>query len=129
MPPARCSISSHQEGSRFMAEKDVATFMDDPMGYFDRSVTKMHRLPRAELAALQRAAMARRFAQHRERIEIVQAAHPVPDAAGLQAAERIRALVSGLTADDLRAQADVDLQRAKQLRRSIVRDATPALSA
>ncbi|MFM2057981.1 MAG: hypothetical protein RLY71_2366 [Pseudomonadota bacterium] len=36
-----------------------------------------------------------------QRIEIVQAAHPVPDAAGLQAAERIHQLVSGLTADDL----------------------------
>ncbi len=36
-----------------------------------------------------------------ERIEIVQAAHPVPDAAGLRAAERIREFVSGLTADDL----------------------------
>jgi len=35
------------------------------------------------------------------RIEIVQAAHPVPDAAGLRAAERIRDKVSGLTADDL----------------------------
>ncbi|SDO06022.1 glycerate 2-kinase [Rhodoferax sp. OV413] len=36
-----------------------------------------------------------------QRIEIVQAAHPVPDAAGMQAAERIRQLVTGLTADDL----------------------------
>ncbi len=36
-----------------------------------------------------------------ERIEVVQAAHPVPDAAGLQAAERIRAKVTGLSADDL----------------------------
>ncbi len=35
------------------------------------------------------------------RIEIVEAAHPVPDAAGLQAAERILALTDGLTADDL----------------------------
>ena len=35
------------------------------------------------------------------RIEIVQAAHPLPDAAGLQAAQRIRALVTGLTPDDL----------------------------
>jgi glycerate 2-kinase len=34
-------------------------------------------------------------------IEIIQAAHPVPDAAGLQAAQRIRERVSGLTADDL----------------------------
>ena len=36
-----------------------------------------------------------------QRIEIVEAAHPVPDAAGLQAAERILALTEGLTADDL----------------------------
>src|SRR5690349_1880018 len=35
------------------------------------------------------------------RIEVVEAAHPVPDAAGLQAAERILALAHGLTADDL----------------------------
>jgi glycerate 2-kinase len=36
-----------------------------------------------------------------QHIEIVQAAHPVPDAAGLKAAQRIRALVSDLSADDL----------------------------
>ena len=35
------------------------------------------------------------------RIEIVEAAHPVPDAAGLAAAKRIMELVSGLGADDL----------------------------
>ncbi len=35
------------------------------------------------------------------RIEIVEAAHPVPDAAGLQAAQRIAALARGLGADDL----------------------------
>ncbi|MRX07723.1 DUF4147 domain-containing protein [Pseudoduganella sp. FT25W] len=35
-----------------------------------------------------------------ERIEIVEAAHPVPDAAGLQAARRILDRVQGLTADD-----------------------------
>lgn len=35
------------------------------------------------------------------RIEIVEAAHPVPDAAGLAAAKRIVELVSGLTTDDL----------------------------
>ena len=35
------------------------------------------------------------------RIDIVEAAHPVPDAAGLQAAERILALTQGLTDDDL----------------------------
>jgi hydroxypyruvate reductase len=36
-----------------------------------------------------------------QHIEIVEAAHPVPDQAGLLAAQRIQALVSGLTPDDL----------------------------
>lgn len=36
-----------------------------------------------------------------ERIEIVEAAHPVPDENGLKAAGRMLQLVSGLTADDL----------------------------
>ncbi|TMH36297.1 MAG: glycerate kinase [Betaproteobacteria bacterium] len=36
-----------------------------------------------------------------ERIEIVEAAHPVPDAAGMAAATRIQNLVRGLSADDL----------------------------
>ena len=35
------------------------------------------------------------------RIEVVEASHPVPDAAGLDAAQRILALAGGLTADDL----------------------------
>lgn len=35
------------------------------------------------------------------RIEIVQAAHPVPDAAGLHAAQRMLALAESLTADDV----------------------------
>ncbi|WP_313562180.1 glycerate kinase type-2 family protein, partial [Diaphorobacter nitroreducens] len=36
-----------------------------------------------------------------QRLEVVEAAHPVPDAAGLAAAERILALTRGLTEDDL----------------------------
>jgi len=36
-----------------------------------------------------------------ERIEVVEAAHPVPDAAGRAAAERILALVAGLAPEDL----------------------------
>ncbi len=36
-----------------------------------------------------------------QRIEIVEAAHPVPDAAGLQAAERMLAMVRGLNENDL----------------------------
>jgi hydroxypyruvate reductase len=41
------------------------------------------------------------YAVPTSRIEIVEAAHPVPDQAGLTAARRILGLVSGLTADDL----------------------------
>lgn len=41
------------------------------------------------------------YAAPTERIEVVEAAHPVPDAAGLQAARRLREIVSGLTEDDL----------------------------
>ncbi|NMM19990.1 MAG: glycerate kinase [Rhodoferax sp.] len=37
----------------------------------------------------------------KQRIEVVEAAHPVPDAAGLAATERILALTQGLTKDDL----------------------------
>ncbi|MEM1160942.1 MAG: glycerate kinase [Pseudomonadota bacterium] len=36
-----------------------------------------------------------------DRIEVLEAAHPVPDAAGLAAGERLLDTVSGLTADDL----------------------------
>ena len=36
-----------------------------------------------------------------QRIEVLQASHPVPDAAGEHAAQRILALTQGLTADDL----------------------------
>jgi hydroxypyruvate reductase len=36
-----------------------------------------------------------------QRIEVVEAAHPVPDAAGLDAAQRILALTQGLTENDL----------------------------
>lgn len=41
------------------------------------------------------------YQQPCRRIEIVQAAHPVPDAAGLAASRRIAELVTGLTPDDL----------------------------
>ena len=37
----------------------------------------------------------------RQRIEVVEAAHPVPDAAGLVASERMLAMVQGLTENDL----------------------------
>ena len=36
-----------------------------------------------------------------QRVELVEAAHPVPDAAGMKAAERMLAMTQGLAADDL----------------------------
>lgn len=41
------------------------------------------------------------YAEKCERIEIIEAAHPVPDLAGAEAARRLMQLVSGLTEDDL----------------------------
>ncbi|MGZ5716205.1 MAG: glycerate kinase type-2 family protein [Caldimonas sp.] len=55
-------------------------------------VTRYDYVPPA-FAALQREGSAR--------VEVVEAAHPVPDEAGRRAAERIAALAHGLTADDL----------------------------
>jgi hypothetical protein len=54
-----------------MADKSLDLFMNDPIAYFDSSITQMHSVPRAELAALQREAMSKRFAEHRESIEMV----------------------------------------------------------
>ncbi len=36
-----------------------------------------------------------------ERIEVIEAGHPVPDASSLRAAQRLMDVVSGLTEDDL----------------------------
>ena len=41
------------------------------------------------------------YKAHPGRIEVIEAAHPVPDAAGLAAAQRIARLAQGLSADDL----------------------------
>src|SRR5262249_53534407 len=49
----------------------VEQFMDDPIGFFDQSLTQMHSIPRDELEELQRRAMGIRFRQHRQSIEIV----------------------------------------------------------
>lgn len=51
-------------------------------------VTRYHHIPARPLGL-------------KQRIEVAQAAHPVPDASGLAAAERIMALTRGLTKDDL----------------------------
>ena len=54
-----------------MTTQAVQTFMDSPLTYFGESITPMHSIPREELEELQRQAMIRRFAEHRETIEIV----------------------------------------------------------
>lgn len=54
-----------------MTEKSVAVFMEDPVGFFDESITRMHSIPRDELTVLQRDAMVRRFAEQREQIEVL----------------------------------------------------------
>ncbi len=41
------------------------------------------------------------YAAPTKRLEVIEAAHPVPDAAGLQASRRLLEAVSGLTGDDL----------------------------
>src|ERR1700681_2327385 len=51
--------------------QSVAEFMDDPIGFFGESMTRMHSIPRDELEELQRQAMVIRFQQHRDSIEIV----------------------------------------------------------
>lgn len=51
-------------------------------------ITRYHHVPPA-------------YAVQPGRIEVVEAAHPVPDAAGLAATERLMALTAGLTPDDL----------------------------
>ena len=46
-------------------------FMNDPMAFFENSITRMHQMPRKELEELQRQAAARRFSEHRESIAIL----------------------------------------------------------
>lgn len=54
-----------------MSDKSLDLFMNDPIAYFDSSITKMHTIPRPELEALQRDAMRTRFVDHRANIEMV----------------------------------------------------------
>lgn len=54
-----------------MATQSIENFMNSPLTYFGESITPMHSVPRAELEELQREAMIRRFAEHRESIEMV----------------------------------------------------------
>jgi len=55
-------------------DRSVEQFMDDPVRFFDCSVTRAHSIPRDELAGLQLAAVNLRLAQANERIEMVRRA-------------------------------------------------------
>ena len=51
--------------------RSVEQFMDDPITFFGESLTQMHGIARDELEELQRQAMAIRFQQHLQSIEMV----------------------------------------------------------
>ncbi len=54
-----------------LTDRSVAQYMSDPVSYFERSVTKAHSVPRAELEELQLEGMRLRFEEHRASIEMV----------------------------------------------------------
>jgi hypothetical protein len=51
--------------------RPVSEFMNDPIGYFGQSYTRMHSIGRDELEELQRRAMGIRFQEHYQRIEML----------------------------------------------------------
>jgi len=84
-------LGAGKAGGSMAAAVEAAWPADAPLSGL--VVTRYDYVPPA-FAALQR--------ERRARIDVVQAAHPVPDEAGRRAAERILALASdGLSADDL----------------------------
>ena len=66
------TVTPSQSVTRFMDDPiNLTQFMDDPINFFGRSYTQMHTIGRPELEELQRQAMAIRFRQHHESIEIL----------------------------------------------------------
>lgn len=49
----------------------ITEFMDDPIGFFGQSYTRMHSIPRDQLEAMQRQALGIRFQQHHASIEML----------------------------------------------------------
>ena len=83
-------LGAGKAGGAMAAALDAAWPKDAPLGGL--VVTRYDYVPPAFAAAQ---------ARGETRIEVVQAAHPVPDEAGQRAAARILALAHGLSADDL----------------------------
>jgi glycerate 2-kinase len=83
-------VGAGKAGGAMAAALDAAWPADAPLSGL--VVTRYDSVPPAFLAAQARGAT---------RVEVVQAAHPVPDEAGRRAAARILELARGLSADDL----------------------------
>ena len=90
-PPGRTLVLGAGKAGGSMAEALDALWPEDAR-FEGLVVTRYHHTPPA-YAALQR--------EGRARIELVEAAHPVPDAAGLAAARRMLERARGLGPDDL----------------------------
>ncbi len=73
-----------------MSTDAVDLFMNRPIDFFGRSVTKMHSIARDELEELQREAMIRRFAEHREKIDLVR---KVSDRVGVSSVDKFDDIV------------------------------------
>ncbi|MDT5147363.1 MAG: hypothetical protein QOC58_2008, partial [Mycobacterium sp.] len=72
------------------AARPVSQFMNDPIGFFGQSYTRMHSIDRYELEELQRAAMGIRFAEHYESIEMLR---KLADRLGITALEEFTDVV------------------------------------
>lgn len=80
-----------QSVTRFMDDPiNLTQFMDDPINFFGRSYTQMHTIGRSELEELQRQAMAIRFRQHHETIEILR---KLADRLGIKALSKFNDVV------------------------------------
>lgn len=73
-----------------MTTDTLRTFMDRPLDFFGESLTAMHSIGRAELEELQREAMIERFAEHRDRIEMVR---KVADRLGVHSVDKFDDMV------------------------------------
>jgi hypothetical protein len=71
-------------------EKTIEDFLNDPMEYFDQSITKMHSIPLEKLERIQTAALPMRFQQHYASIEVLR---KLADRLGIKAVEEINDLV------------------------------------
>lgn len=70
--------------------KRAELLLSDPITLFDHSITKMHSIPRDELEAIQREAMAIRFKEHYEGVEVLR---KLADRQGIKEAKEFNDIV------------------------------------